>query len=152
MTEAKVASMDFDTLLDTSVEALPEFVGFKNMPVGLHTAYATLTAEVSKKDKSQFLKLTLTAIESIEVPEGSEPVVPNDEYTFIFGTQDDVALGRIGSAFKPYMVAASVSSIRDLLNEMVGVQVGVKVGSYTSKPDANGVSKTYATLEELLPA
>lgn len=152
MSDKKVASMDFDTLLDCAVDALPEFTGFKNMPVGLHSAYATLTAEISKKDSSQFLKLALTAIESIEVPEGSEPVVPNEEFTFIFGTQDDNAIARIGTAFKPYMVAAGIPSIRELLNQMVGVTVGVKVGSYTSKPDANGVTKTYATLDEILPA
>lgn len=145
------ASMDFDQLLDTNVEVLPEFIGFKQMPPGMYTAFATLSPELSK-DGKQFLKLALTVQETLEVAEGAIPPAPNDEFAFTFFTDTDSGIERIGSAFKPFMLAAGIPNLRELLNQLVGANVAVKVGSYTAKPDANGVSKTYATLDELLPA
>jgi hypothetical protein len=149
--QAKAASMDFDQLLDCTVDDLPEFVGYKQMPVGLHTAYATLSTELAK-DGKQFLKLALTTIETLEAPEGVTPCEPNEEYSFSFFTDTEAGIQRLGSAFKPYMITAAVPNFRALLEQLVGVTVAVKVGAYTSKPKLEGeVAKTYATLEEILP-
>ncbi len=150
--EKTLPSMDFDQLLDTNLEDLPEFVGFKQMPVGVHLCYATLTSELSKKDKTPMLKLALTVIETVETPENGEPAHENEEFAFMLMADTQTGIERIGSTFKNYMREAGIGTLRELLEQMVGVRVGIRVGSYTAKADANGVSKTYATIEELLPS
>ena len=144
-------NMDVDALLDGTLDDLADMPEFKPFPIGSHRAIISM--EVKKIGDFPAVELTLKAIETIELPAGSEeaPLNKDDSTNLAFFLKhSNPKVAEMGQGqFKEIMKVAAAKfgakSNRELIEECKGVEALIVTGQRKNKEK----TKTYTTLEAI---
>ena len=106
MTEATMAGVDIDSLLDGTLDDLADMPEFKPFPVGAHRC--TIKWELVEINKQMCPQISLTAIETVELanPEDA-PLEAGDSTNVIFmfkkkdGTANEMGQGQFKNVITP---------------------------------------------------
>lgn len=131
--------MNIDALLDGTLDDLADMPEFKPFPVGLHKCIINLEPKVV--DKQHAVEVKLTAVETVELPAGSEeqPLQTGDNTNILyFLTHKDVKVAEMGQGgFKEIMKVAAekfgVKPNRELMADLNGCEVLVVTTQRSNK-------------------
>lgn len=124
-------NMDIDSLLDGTLDDLADMPEFKPFPVGMHKCIITL--EVKKVGDFQAVEVGLKAIETLELPAGSEetPVNPGDTTNVLYFLQHsnpqvaEMGQGKFKEMMKVFAAHFGAKSNRELIAEANNSEVAV---------------------------
>lgn len=144
-------NMNIDNLLDGTLDDLADLPEFKPFPVGSHKV--TIKMEVKKVGNDTAVEVGMTAIETLELPAGSEeaPLQPGDNTNVLyFLTHKNPKVAELGQGqFKELMRAFAehfgAKSNRELIADANGSECIVITGRRTNKEK----TKSYTTIEGL---
>lgn len=127
---------DINDLLDGTLDDLADMPEFKVFPPGTHRA--TLTWDLAKtigSDPKKYVEAKLTAIETVELPSGSEdtPLERGTESTCLFDLTNEYAQGKIKEILKSLAEHYGAKSNRALFEESNGAEVLVVTSQRSNK-------------------
>lgn len=145
----KQINMDIDSLLDGTLDDLADMPEFKPFPVGTHKV--TFKAEIKKIEKDTAVEVGMVAIETVELPAGSEdtPLAAGDNTNILyFLTHSNPKVAEMGQGqFKELMKQVAehfgAKSNRELVECLNGAEGLVVTGQRQNKDK----TKSYTTIE-----
>lgn len=145
----KQINMDVDALLDGTLDDLADMPEFKPFPVGTHKV--VFKAEVKKVGKDTAVEVGMTAIETVELPSGSEdqPLAAGDNTNVLyFLTHSNPQVAEMGQGqFKELMKSVAehfgAKKNSDLIADLNGAEGLVVTGIRQNKEK----TKKYTTIE-----
>lgn len=95
-----MSEFNIDSILDGTLDDLADLPEFKPFPVGTHKAVLTMEQRVVNKHPS--IEVKLKAIETIELPSGSdaEPVSAGQEATVLYMLDNELGQGKFKNLLK----------------------------------------------------
>lgn len=135
----KQINMDIDTLLDGTLDDLADMPEFRPFPTGIHKC--TVNMEVKEVSGQRAVEVKLTAIETVELPSGSEdtPLNAGDSTNVLyFLTHSNPKVAEMGQGgFKELMKVAAAhfgsKSNRELIADMNGAECLVSTTTRQNK-------------------
>lgn len=135
----KTVNMDIDQLLDGTLDDLADMPEFKPYSVGTHKV--NLKVELKKINNDRAVEVGMSAIETIELPAGSEeaPLNYGDETNVLyFLTHSNPKVAEMGQGgFKELCKSAvtkfGAKSNRELIEDMNGAEAIVVTGIRSNK-------------------
>lgn len=132
-------SNDLDSILDGTLDDLADMPEFKTFVPGTHKA--TITWDLAKKinDKT-FVEAKLVAIETVELPAGSEdtPMNRGDESTCLFDLKNEYGQGDFKEIMKSLAAHYGAKSNRELVEASQNAEVLVVT---TQRPNKEKTKK-----------
>ena len=95
-----MSDFNIDSILDGTLDDLADLPEFKPFPVGTHKAVLTMEQKVVNKHPA--IEVKLKALETIELPSGSEaePVSPGQEGTVLYMLDNELGQGKFKKLLK----------------------------------------------------
>ena len=95
-----MSDFNIDSILDGTLDDLADLPEFKPFPVGTHKAVLTMEQKVINKHPA--IEVKLKALETIELPSGSEaePVSPGQEGTVLYMLDNELGQGKFKKLLK----------------------------------------------------
>lgn len=95
-----MSDFNIDNILDGTLDDLADLPEFKPFPVGTHKAVLTMEQKVVNKHPA--IEVKLKALETIELPSGSEaePVSPGQEGTVLYMLDNELGQGKFKKLLK----------------------------------------------------
>ena len=145
----KTVNMDVDALLDGTLDDLADMPEFKPYPVGMHRV--NVNVQVKKMEKHKAVEFKFSAIETIELPAGSEdkPLEHGAETSILLFLSHDkptvaeMGQGQFKDICKQAVAKFGAKSNRELIEDMNGAEA-VIVTSQRSNKDK---TKLYTQLD-----
>lgn len=143
------ADFDINAILDGTLDDLADLPEFKPFPVGTHKA--VIKMEQKKVNNHPCIEVLLKAIETIELPSGSEaePVSPGQEATVLYMLDNELGQGKFKKLLKQLAEHFGTDKTnREVMEESQGSEVLVVTTLRANKEK----TKMYMDIDSLVVA
>lgn len=139
---------DLDNLLDATLDDLEDLPEFKPFPAGAHRVTASF--EQKEINNKPAIELSFKLIETIELADPNTPeeeqCKEEDTANTMFLLDNEYGRGNLKKCAAPFGEAMSLSSLRDIIEQVKDVECVVITGL---RKDKNDPDKKYLQVKEL---
>lgn len=125
-------ALDFDSILDSSIDDLADLPEFGMYPSGAHKVIIKWEQKEVNKHPSMEMKMTMVETVELANPATDQPVAPGLESSALFMLDNEFGQGVFKRIMKSIAEACGTSKISETIEASQGMEVTVVV---TVKPD-----------------
>jgi hypothetical protein len=133
MSDQKTLTVNIDSLLDGTLDDLADFPEFKPFPVGVHRCQLSFEQKIVNKHPA--FQVNLKALETVELPSGSEdkPLEAGAETSVLYMLDNEMGQGKFKQLLSALRDHFGAKSNRELIAEATSAEILVSTELRSNK-------------------